>query len=36
MYNLATGERLPAVDERGQPLPDDAVTLSDVEVACQP
>ncbi len=36
MYNLATGERLPAVDERGQRLPDDAITLSDVEVACQP
>ena len=36
MYNLATGERLPAIDKRGQRLPDDAVTLSDVEVACQP
>ena len=36
MYNLATAERLPAVDERGQRLPDDAVTLGDVEVACQP
>jgi hypothetical protein len=36
MYNLATRERLPAVDERGQRLPDDAITLSDVEVTCQP
>jgi hypothetical protein len=36
MYNLATGERLPAVDEQGQRIPDDAITLSDVEVTCQP
>jgi 4-amino-4-deoxy-L-arabinose transferase-like glycosyltransferase len=36
MYSLATGERLPAIDEQGQRLPDDAITLSDVEVACQP
>ena len=36
MYNLATGERLPAVDEHGRRLPDDAIALSDVEVACRP
>jgi hypothetical protein len=36
MYSLATGERLPAVDEGGQRLPDDAIALSDVEVTCQP
>jgi hypothetical protein len=28
MYDLATGKRLPAVDDAGRPLPDDMITLT--------
>ena len=32
MYDLATGERLPAVDERGKRLPNDAIILSTIDI----
>jgi hypothetical protein len=32
MYDLATGERLAAIDENGQRLPDDAIYLSSIEI----
>jgi hypothetical protein len=32
MYDLQTGERLPANDGNGRPLPDNTVTLSNVEL----
>jgi len=36
MYDLATGERLPAVDEPGNRLPNDAVVLGTVDVVREP
>jgi hypothetical protein len=36
MYDLATGERLPALDEQGRRLPDDAVFLSTIEIVREP
>ncbi|GAB4541222.1 MAG: hypothetical protein Kow0063_31860 [Anaerolineae bacterium] len=36
MYDLATGERLPAFDEQEHRLPDDAVILSTIEVVRKP
>jgi hypothetical protein len=32
MYDLATGERLPAVDERGKRMPNDAIILSTIDI----
>jgi hypothetical protein len=36
MYDLATGERLPAVDENGQRLPNDAIVISTIEIVGKP
>jgi len=36
MYYLATGERLPAYDENGQRLADDAIVLSTIDMMTRP
>jgi hypothetical protein len=35
MYDLATGQRLPAVDRTGSPLPDNAIELAKLNVAAK-